>query len=186
MARPPKSSEPVKARIETEFWELLKKHSFAKISVSQIVERAGCNRTTFYYYYDDIDDLAEKLIKENLPEDMPKIAMTYLSGGAEHIVLEGNILLLVERLSLLIRQDGSMYIRQLVEKAFVRLWADKFELSADALSDDALYALEFLASGIAGIISRYGYPLNRNALSRSMDIINSLYTEPTLRYLHGI
>ena len=183
MARPQKNSESIEIRIEAEFLELLRKHSFGSLSVSQIVANAGCNRTTFYYYYDNIEDLAEKTIKKSLPEDIPKIAMTYMSGGAEHIVLSSEILLLVERLSLLIRQDGSTHIRQLIEKSFVRLWADKFVLSSDALNDDALYALEFLASGITGIIARYGYPINRDALSRSMDVINALYTEPTLSYL---
>lgn len=185
MARPPKNSESVEAKIEAEFWALLKKQPFGSISVSQIVSNVACNRTTFYYYYDDIEDLAEKMIKKSLPKDIPKIAMTYLSGGADHVVLGGDILKLIERLSLLIRQDGSTHIQKLVEKAFVRFWANEFVSASVPLADDTLYMLEFLASGITGIISRYGYPLNRDALSRSMDIINALYTEPSLNYLYS-
>ncbi len=182
MARPTKDSTPVERRIEDKFWVLLSKEPFGSITVSRIVAAVGCNRTTFYYYFDDIEDLAEKLIRKSLPEDLPEIAMTYLSGGAEHIKLSGELLLLIERLSLLMRQGGSAHIRQLVERAFVRLWSEKFGLAGEELSADKRYALEFLASGITGIIIRYAHPLDRDALSRSMDIINALFTEPALHY----
>ena len=45
---------------------LLEKNRFEKITVAQIIEEAGINRSTFYRYYDDKYDLAKQLCKSCL------------------------------------------------------------------------------------------------------------------------
>jgi AcrR family transcriptional regulator len=58
------------------FLRLLEKKSFAKVTVRDIVEECGVNRTTFYYYYQDIYAIVEDLIASAL--------------SAHAAVLEGN------------------------------------------------------------------------------------------------
>ena len=52
-----------KAIIQT-FLNILQQKSLDKITVKDIIETAGINRNTFYYYYDDIYDLIDQIFKE--------------------------------------------------------------------------------------------------------------------------
>lgn len=45
------------------FWELLDEKMYNKITVRDIAERCGVNRNTFYYYFQDIPELATASIE---------------------------------------------------------------------------------------------------------------------------
>ena len=48
-------------KIETTFLTLILNHKYEDITISQICEHAGINRSTFYTHYDDINDLIIKI-----------------------------------------------------------------------------------------------------------------------------
>lgn len=50
--------------IASTFERLLEEKPLTKITVKEIVERCGVNRNTFYYHFQDIPDLLERLAKE--------------------------------------------------------------------------------------------------------------------------
>ncbi|MCR4896008.1 MAG: TetR/AcrR family transcriptional regulator [Lachnospiraceae bacterium] len=50
-----------KQAIRDAFWTLLEERNFEKISVSDLADRAGINRKTFYAYYDSLDALVEEV-----------------------------------------------------------------------------------------------------------------------------
>lgn len=52
-----------KQAIVQTFLELLNEKPFAKITVTDIVNRCGINRNTFYYYYQDMFALVDELLK---------------------------------------------------------------------------------------------------------------------------
>ena len=64
------------ARMDAAFLELLEKKDFAYITVKEICEKAGVNRSTFYLHYETVNDLLaesaryiiDKLIA-NMPQD---------------------------------------------------------------------------------------------------------------------
>lgn len=64
------------ARMDEAFFHLLDEKDFAFITVKEICERAGVNRSTFYLHYETVNDLLaesaryiiDKLI-ENMPQD---------------------------------------------------------------------------------------------------------------------
>ncbi len=47
-------------KMEKAYFEMLETTHYTKISVSDIIEKAGVSRTTFYRHYDDIFDMYEK------------------------------------------------------------------------------------------------------------------------------
>ena len=47
--------------IRKAYLELLEEKPLSKITVSELAERAGINRKTFYAYYEDMDALHEAL-----------------------------------------------------------------------------------------------------------------------------
>ena len=50
------------------FWELLEKKTYSKITVKDIVELCQVNRNTFYYHFQDIPELLERVIKKAADE----------------------------------------------------------------------------------------------------------------------
>jgi AcrR family transcriptional regulator len=48
------------ARMDKAFLELLEKKDFAYITIKEICEKAGVNRSTFYLHYETINDLLEE------------------------------------------------------------------------------------------------------------------------------
>lgn len=53
-----------KKAIKDTFISLLKIKPFNQITVKDIVDECGVNRNTFYYHYEDINDLLENVINE--------------------------------------------------------------------------------------------------------------------------
>lgn len=51
------------ARMDESFLELLEKKSFAYITVKEICEAAGVNRSTFYLHYETVNDLLDESVE---------------------------------------------------------------------------------------------------------------------------
>ena len=49
---------------------LTEEKTYGKITVSDITEKAGVTRTTFYHYYDDIDDVVGKFLRNAFTIDL--------------------------------------------------------------------------------------------------------------------
>ena len=69
MARPRKDSEVKGAeqRMVEAFWSQLSRMPYRKVTAASIARQAGCNRATFYYYFDSIEDLAEEAVDAAIP-----------------------------------------------------------------------------------------------------------------------
>lgn len=57
-----------KQAIVQTFLQLLNEKPFAKITVTDIVNRCGINRNTFYYYYQDMFALVDELFNEDIQD----------------------------------------------------------------------------------------------------------------------
>ena len=185
MARPNKSENlnPARNRIEEEFWKLLKRKSFSHITVSALVKNAGCNRTTFYYHFDGVEDLAWKIIAENLPRELPKIAQAYFSGEIGAVTLDQETLRMIERLSILIGKDGSSHLAALVEESLKTMWIEAFHLSDIKDDEEVAYMLEFMAGGVVSLVKRHGSPPDVITLKKGMLMMNTLFTKPALEFI---
>lgn len=53
-----------KQNIRDSFFKILKEKPINKITVSDIIRKADINRSTFYFYYDDIFDMIEQINNE--------------------------------------------------------------------------------------------------------------------------
>ena len=55
-------SASVEQRIEEAFWALSEKNPIERISVVALSKEAHCNRGTFYYHYENLEDLVDKML----------------------------------------------------------------------------------------------------------------------------
>ena len=53
-----------KKEIINTFVKLLNEKEFDKIKITEIVKECGINRNTFYYHYEDINDLAKSFLDD--------------------------------------------------------------------------------------------------------------------------
>lgn len=187
MARPKKNENlnPVRSRIENEFWKLMKKKSLKQITVSELVKNAECNRTTFYYHFDSVEDLAWKIIAESLPVELPKIAQAYFTGKIENVTIDSETMNIIERLSVLIGRDGSSELANLAADALKKMWIREFLQRGTKCDEELSYVFEFMASGIIGIISRYGKSEDIVKLKESILLLNKLFSKPTLNLIES-
>lgn len=184
MARPKKieNPNPVRSRIEKEFWTLMKKKSFSQITVSELVKSANCNRTTFYYHFDSVDDLAWKTIAESIPVELPKIAQAYFTGKIENVTIDPKTMHVIEQLSILIGKDGSSRLAALAADALKKMWIEEFRLEESKHDEELSYMFDFMASGIISIIGRYGRPSDIVKLKKSILLISTLFSKPALGF----
>ena len=65
--------------IREAFLSLLREKSFEKITVTDVVNRADINRSTFYAHYPDVRGLVDSIIQKNLDDSMDLIRKTSFS-----------------------------------------------------------------------------------------------------------
>lgn len=65
------SSTKTKQKIQEAFLNLCIQKGLSKITISAVTKKAGCNRCTFYNYYDDINDLITET-EDNLIKQLQK------------------------------------------------------------------------------------------------------------------
>ncbi len=185
MARPRKdgNSNPVRSRIEKEFWNLLKKKSFSQITVSELVRNADCNRTTFYYYFDSVENLAWKIIRDSVPTELPRIAQAYFTGKVEAVTIDPKTIHMIERLNILIGKDGSSHLAALAADALKKMWVSEFRLEESKYDEELSYMLDFMASGVISMISRYGNPPDIVKLNKHILLINTLFSKHVLEFI---
>ncbi|RRG10030.1 MAG: TetR/AcrR family transcriptional regulator [Lactobacillus sp.] len=185
MARPKKdeNSNPIRSRIETEFWKLMKKKSLSQITVSELVKNTNCNRTTFYYYFDNVDDLAWKVIAESIPVELPKIAQAYFTGEVEDVTINSKTMQMIEKLSALIGRDGSSRLAYLAADALKKMWIAKLLPDESEYDEEISHMFDFTASGIIGIISRYGRNSDIIQLKESLLLISTLFSKTALEFI---
>ena len=70
--------ELTKKEIMKTFIEILDKKSFDKITIKEITEKCKINRNTFYYHYEDIFDLVDKLLK-NKSNEIIKLIISFFN-----------------------------------------------------------------------------------------------------------
>lgn len=82
------------ARMDEAFLELLEKKGFAYITVKEICEKAGVNRSTFYLHYETVNDLLEESARfiidqfiEAMPHDTAEFMAKLQSRPLEELYL---------------------------------------------------------------------------------------------------
>lgn len=163
----------------TAFWKLYADRPIEKISVGQLCETAGYNRSTFYNHFGDIRHLFEKAVSTIFEPVKERI----MSGQGFRHILYGNMMgpLLMSAFTqkdgyielLFKRQDHRLLERKMKEEmtAFIR---DDCSENTDIISIDIL--LEYQLSAVIGVISywyRNDKPIPKEEMLKKLYLISS-------------
>lgn len=75
-----------RAKIERAFWNLYLEKKFRRVTVQEIVQRAGIHRSTFYIYYQSVEDIFSA-IKERQLSLLEEVLATEGEGEARFVGL---------------------------------------------------------------------------------------------------
>jgi len=160
MARPRKGDGvPAKERLEDAFWHMLAEKPFMDMTISALSNRAGVNHNTFYYYYESLDDMAQKLLVKNLIPELPERVLDAFTGGQldpEQIFGDEDILLRFRHLSLMAGSHGTAWMVDALKRAVMELWFDSFGIQQSDLDIQQEMILTFIISGLLAVVGEYG------------------------------
>ena len=152
-----KRIERTNTKLRYSLLTLLKKKKLNKITVLELCKEAKINRTTFYKYYNDVDDYI-KIIEDNLLNELKEEVLninrnyliTYIGKIVERIKKEKNLY------PVLIGSNGDKFflrkILYLVQKESINEWQ---RLLKKASEDDLNNIYIFIVDGSIGIIEKW-------------------------------
>ncbi|AKK11118.1 TetR/AcrR family transcriptional regulator [Corynebacterium uterequi] len=185
MGRPRKNAGTpgAQARMVKAFWNQLAAGPYARISATSIVREVGCNRATFYYYFDSIDDLAAVALAESVPRQIMDTVGQLVSGQATSMELDDATRQAISRLCLIAGTAGSALLIEECEQALQRAWVHRFDL--DMARPEIEAVVQFMASGVLGVMGRWaGAPLGED-FDAYLRTITEVFSVPALTFVAG-
>ena len=158
MARPRKSSNDFATiKIENAFWRLLEEETFSDITVSRIVQESGVNRNSFYYHYEDMNDLAYKAFKSNAGPEVSKalFGVLFMSQQGEQTNLAKAIdpmLIAHVRKIMLYAGSDSAFLNRMVRDLLKEIWLDELSINEDLLSTQEQLQIRFVFAGLVSVL----------------------------------
>ncbi len=147
---------------------LLEKKDIEFITVKEVCEKAGVNRSTFYLHYDSIDDLfiesiemlnnefrnsfeikdVRNVIKNGNKEDIVFINEEFIKPYLEFVKKNKRVLNMIHKRPILFKNEN-IYSKMSEELFFPIL--SKFGIP----KEEQIFRLEYFTRGVAGIINKW-------------------------------
>lgn len=175
MGRPKKSAtgEMATVKLENAFWSLLETERYSDITVLRITQEAGTNRNSFYYHYQDIDDLALRAFQNNIDNEVSRALVSALMSAFQEDrptpVFDLSVLPYSKRIMLCARSD-SPYLRKLVSDLLMATWFEFLSIEEGLLTEEEKLQVKFIAAGLVSVLGSEEVrdnPLAMSALSQT-------------------
>ena len=153
----PEITMMTKQTIKDAFWELYKDKKIEKITVKDITQKAGYNRSTFYAYFKDVYDILEQIEEDLMPgiEHLPPIDK---SGEHSPYYFE-NIFTIYEKnsayFSVLLSENGDPRFAIKMKNVFKSMMTEAIINRVNISADEMDYALEFLVGATISIVKHW-------------------------------
>lgn len=157
MARPRKTqSEPnAKERMSEAFWQLLEEREIRDITVGMITAKAGCNRGTFYYHYQDFDSFVSATIEAEF------LGARILAEGIFHMATDEGFNVfdeisprLARRINLVIERVGLEIIFGRIHEAATAFWGIIASAEDEQrLLPEAEVVIDYYVGGVLSVLA---------------------------------
>lgn len=157
MARPKKNQNEAQAkeRLELAFWELLKLQPYPKITVRALAAQAQVNHNTFYYYYDNMDEMALALVRQSIPEEFLLVLSRMMAGESFNAGMVENVPKLDEcfkRLQLIL-SNGSPHLTEELKNRLVPSLFSQLGADTSKISESDWMKISFVFGGVTALMS---------------------------------
>ena len=169
MARPKKEdSGQATIRIENAFWSMLAEMPYNRITVHGLSRRAGVNHNTFYYHFENIEDLAQKALEHNMIPEVPSLILNGLQYGSfdELVFLMSQGKEVNFQRACLAIQGNSPFLQSLVKDKFRSLWLTQLGIHEEDLTLEEQVELSFILNGLVATIGTYFNKVSIRTMAR--------------------
>lgn len=159
------------------FWKLAERDGIKKINVSAITKTAGINRSTFYEYFKDIDDLTDSVESHIIEELKQLIGGLYVryNLNCSHRDLARALIPYYDRLSMILGEDGDKRFLSRIQTEAVSLFTAVAE-NRDPLIE---YEIVYVVSAFTGLLTYW----HGNGRKLSEDDFTELFHTLSIRGL---
>lgn len=156
MARPKKAERQADAyeRLQQAFWSELEEKPLEKITVTGVTRIAQVNHNTFYYYFDNLEDMIQKLVKEIIPSNFGELLIPALLDPTAHsngALIVPDIESRFQKFCILIRR-ASPSIESILRNAIIQNWLGAIQIEMKDLNEEEYTYLVFLFGGLFALI----------------------------------
>lgn len=81
-SRKDEATHKVRERLISAMADRLIREPVDAVTVTSLIKEAGCNRSTFYYYFADTEQLAEAALDAVVPVEIPQALLSFVRQGA--------------------------------------------------------------------------------------------------------
>lgn len=188
MNKQPEITEQTRTNLLEAFWSLYAEKRIDQITVKEIAARAGYNRGTFYEYFSDVRQCLDLVETRSLPrlDELPPLPGS-LTPSPDFI--ESFIIMYQEKFKyydvLLGDQGDPSFQRKLIDciKAAI---AGTRQLPATIAAVELDYMLEYILSGMIGIMRYYFHSRPRGSQAEMVSIIYRLMSFDMMQQVHGL
>ncbi len=171
MARPKYQENESRAlvKIEDSFWKCLKENPFNKISIKMISLDAGLNHNTIYYYFKNLNDIANYCFHN--------IAKFVLRKEIYYQIIDNNFKIEASEIDeqttegwrkiSLFASSGSTYLQDIFHNYLKQYWLKAMGLKWERLDETEKMQIEYTTCGLIGVIIE-----SKN--SKTMNVISFL------------
>ena len=157
MGRPRKDQQGPSAveRMRGAFWALLEEKPYSAITVRLIADRANVNHNTFYYHFQNIDEMAARFFEENIPVQLVDLMAEVATGRPIDLDVIKNEVDIEEhycRVRMVVR-NGSFDLATRGRELLIEHWLGRIGLSAGDLSRVDRARVNYLWGGLISVIS---------------------------------
>lgn len=154
MARPKKNEADALERMEHAFWVMMKNGEYRDITIKSLAINASVNHNSIYYYFKNIDMLAEQLFLKEYEDSICNALFDQMITGhvdITEILSHPDSLQRLNHIWLFARAD-STYLRTIFITHVKAGWLKHMGISEAELSPDEQIDLAFILNGITAIL----------------------------------
>ena len=157
MARPRRDSgeKPAIERMEETFWAMLSEMPYQDITGKELRRRSGVSHNTFYYYFENIDDLAAKMFDRLMEseESKPTIVSLCNGVGTTNDCVESPIEPIFYSRMRSLAGSASPLLTGMLKCTVMDVWLDEAHVKEESLSQGDRVDLEFAFGGFVALLS---------------------------------
>ncbi|MCD8125807.1 MAG: TetR/AcrR family transcriptional regulator [Lachnospiraceae bacterium] len=182
MKKQPEITEKTRQKFVDAFWSLIEEKPIAKIAVSELTRRAGYNRSTFYEYFIDTDDLVTYVETKLLEQIKQTVLQASPEEDSPGELFQNIFAAMNERMYLLLGPNGDSSFLEKVKVELFPLIVGFFRISEDTPHFD--YLICFASSALFGLLqlwNKKGKDLSTEEISTMMQdlVLQGLMTYMT-------
>lgn len=185
MKKNPEITDATRNRFIQAFCELYSEKPISKITVKELADRAGYNRSTFYQYFGDVYALLEYIEDEMIAMGLKKLASLNLESpdfNQQFVLAFSEVLQEHEHYSVLLLQNGSEsdFFRK-IARHLIPVMKQRYHVSEN--NTKAEFALEFCLTGMITIMTHRLKNEDKLSIEELGSLIHGIWTEGLLAQL---